>query len=186
MEQLELLRVKPSVQIPTEPIRRLATIEGKHRYDLTRAWGAGPPICWVMLNPSTADGLQDDPTIWNIMCRSLRWGFGSLVVVNVYSFRSSSPAEMKKWRRTWDDSRWENRDRAEVHIKRCEMTIAAWGAHALNEDVGYLLGMEPPTLHCLGTTIDGAPKHPLARGKHWVPMSQRPVPYTFVPDEDYH
>lgn len=186
MEQLDLLRVKPSVQIPTEPIRRSATIVGDHRYDLTRAWGSGPPICFVMLNPSVADGLQDDPTIWNIMCRSLRWGFGSLVVVNVYSFRSSSPAEMKKWRRAPECSLWENADRANEHMRRCGTVMAAWGAHALNEDIDYLLGMEPPALHCLGTNNDGSPRHPLSRGRNWVPMSTRPIPYTFEADEGYH
>lgn len=191
MEQLDLLRIKPSVQIPTEPIKRSASIVGDHRYDLTRAWGAGPPICWVMLNPSTADGLQDDPTIWNIMCRSLRWGFGSLVVVNIYSFRSSSPVQMKRWLRVTSNATsfdYANANKAHVAtlLAGCEMVIAAWGAHAENDAVNHFLGFEPPPLHCLGINNDGSPRHPLSRGRNWVPMSTRPIPYTFEPTEDYH
>ena len=42
--------------------------EGRYRWTLTRRWAPVRPVhtgtvCWVMLNPSTADGADDDPTI---------------------------------------------------------------------------------------------------------------------------
>jgi hypothetical protein len=195
-EQLALLSLATSIRKPVEPIARGATIEGDYRYDLTRAWGAGPAVAFCMLNPSTADGKTDDPTIRNIMQRSLLWGFSSLVVVNIYPYRTSDPAAMKKWRNnrsSWDAIQV-NADRAWAHIRRCEMTIAAWGAHADSEDVEYLLDhpnyepewAKPVDLHCLGLTKSGAPLHPLARGKHFVPIDRKPIPFKFEPADDYH
>jgi hypothetical protein len=195
-EQLDLINPKVSVRKPQEPIARAATIEGNYRYDLTRSWGSGPPICWVLLNPSVGDHLRDDPTIWNIMCRSLRWGFGSLVVVNIYPFRSPSPAALKLWRRDASvNLLYDNNVRATRHMMRAEMVIAAWGAHAADGDIDYLVRFpdgncpiadNPVKLYCLGLTRSGAPLHPLARGKNWVPMDRKPIPFTFEPPEDYH
>lgn len=197
-EQLALLPLATSIRRPVEPIARGATIEGDYRYDLTRAWGSGPAVAFVMLNPSMADSRIDDPTIRNIMQRSMLWGFGSLVVVNIYPYRTSDPAAMKKWRNNQDswDAIQENADRVWVHLRKCEMTIAAWGAHADLEDVDYLLsrpdfeslryGSMGLPLHCLGLTKSGAPLHPLARGKHFVPMNRKPIPFKFEPPDDYH
>ena len=36
---------------------------GRYRYLLSRRWGDGPELGVVMLNPSTANASQDDPTI---------------------------------------------------------------------------------------------------------------------------
>lgn len=181
-EQLDLMPLQTSIARPQEPIARGATIEGQYRFDLTRAWGAGPAVCWVMLNPSTADGLKDDPTIWNIMCRSLSWGFGSLVVVNIYPFRSPSPAALKAWlQKDHLDVRMalaDNASHAFVLMRLCELVMAAWGSHANPVDVAYVLDQQPSTLHCLGRTKSGAPLHPLARGKHFVPMDRKPVPFS--------
>ena len=64
---------------PPEPIIRSALIEGDYRYWLKRAWGPGPAIAWVGLNPSTADGTKDDPTMQAEIGFSYRLGYGSLV-----------------------------------------------------------------------------------------------------------
>lgn len=64
-------------------MRRDAIISvcGKFRYVLEREWALhGKTLTWCMLNPSTADALDDDPTIRKCIGFSKRWGFGSLVV----------------------------------------------------------------------------------------------------------
>lgn len=104
MTQLDLIPALPQgkLRFPPEPILREAEIEGDYRWTLRRAWGAGPCILWCGLNPSSADGRRDDPTMLREIGFSYRWGFGSLVKVNVYPFISSTPDKMQDWRKTWD------------------------------------------------------------------------------------
>lgn len=76
-------------------VKRAASISecGTYRWTLQRRWAAGERVCWIMLNPSTADAERDDPTVLRCMAFSRSWGYGGLIVVNLYPFRSSKPAE---------------------------------------------------------------------------------------------
>ena len=47
-----------------------------------------------MLNPSTADATEDDPTIRACMAFAERWECGWLDVVNLYAFRATDPADL--------------------------------------------------------------------------------------------
>ena len=53
---------------------------GCYRYALWRRWEPGPQVLFIMLNPSTADELTDDPTIRRCIGFARSWGFGSLAV----------------------------------------------------------------------------------------------------------
>src|SRR5882762_9630632 len=64
---------------------------GLYRYSLTREWSDGPCVCFLMFNPSTADENQDDPTIRKCVGFAKRWGYGRMVVLNLYAIRSSDP-----------------------------------------------------------------------------------------------
>jgi hypothetical protein len=143
-----------------------------------------------MLNPSTADHRQDDPTIRRIIHFTRSWGFDGLTVVNLYPYRSPHPSECRRW------AHWENngpdwyarnalqRNAAIVaeQAKIAAMVVAAWGATAWDGDwvdnivEEIVSGKGPsPTIYCLGVTESGTPKHPTARGKHRVSDDQRPV-----------
>lgn len=100
-EQLDLLPSTPTAPrgMPREPILRSAEIEDGCRWTLRRAWGAGPRILWCGLNPSKADGKADDPTMLREMGFSYRWGFGSLVKVNMFPLITSKPAVLRRWLR---------------------------------------------------------------------------------------
>jgi hypothetical protein len=76
-----------------ESMRRHATISdcGKFRYRLWRKWGSGSPLLFVMLNPSTADGEQDDATIRRCLRFAMAHDFGELEVVNLYAYRCTDP-----------------------------------------------------------------------------------------------
>lgn len=134
-----------------------------YRYMLTRRWGHGPTLCWVMLNPSTADAFRADNTLTKCIGFTKRAGrFGGLTIVNLYSLRSTDPKAL-----------WTHKDPigplgdqfiTEQAAGRSHV-IAAWGTHGARngrgDQVAHMLADAGVTLHCLGTTKDGHPKHPL-------------------------
>jgi len=191
-------KLKPRRARPREPITRAAEIEGEYRWTLRRAWGSGPPVGWVCLNPSVASAEIDDPTCWEMMCHSLRLGFGSMVVTNIYAFRAIHPAELKRWigpQRQCPANTFENGAIAGAALKGVDKIICGWGNHARRVDVDAFLEniagvivddigayLEPGApypipLYCLGTTASGAPVHPLARGKHRIRADQPLIPW---------
>jgi len=62
----------------------------KYRYTLTRQWDQSlPGVAFVGVNPSTADASQDDPTIRRCVGFARASGFGSLVMLNLFCWRST-------------------------------------------------------------------------------------------------
>ncbi len=148
---------------------------GKYRYRLTRTWDAGVvPLCWIMLNPSTADAEIDDPTIRRCMAFARQWGKGGIWVVNLFAFRSPSPSAMK----AASDPVGPMNDEhimAGAAAGQGEV-VAAWGVHGshLNRDVAVLSILRTcgvKVLH-LGATKDLHPRHPL-----YVPSETPLTPY---------
>ena len=85
-----------------DDIERRAHFTNGNRITLTRIWNAELPMALVIgCNPSTADGLSDDPTVrwWNKWFRAN--GFGGYVAMNLYPFCTSSPVECRK-RADWE------------------------------------------------------------------------------------
>src|SRR5262249_6763346 len=66
----------------------------RYRYALQRRWADGPAVCWVMLNPSSADEHRDDPTIRRCVGFSQSWGYAGLVAVNLFASRTPDPAAL--------------------------------------------------------------------------------------------
>lgn len=64
---------------------------GLYRTVLERRWADGETLAWLGHNPSTADGLSDDPTIRKEVGFSLRAGYGALVKVNAMDLRATDP-----------------------------------------------------------------------------------------------
>lgn len=71
-----------------------ASISGDYRYRLGRAWAGGPTCTFIMLNPSTADADQDDPTIRRCVGFAKALGCGALEVVNLYAYRATNPRDL--------------------------------------------------------------------------------------------
>ena len=154
--------------------------DGQFRWTLERAWSDGPTVCWIMLNPSTADAEVDDPTIRAIVKHSDGWGFGRLVVVNLYPIRSSDPKAARRWAvNEWREDKSVSRLDHNFNIvvgeaKAAEKVMAAWGAAPWTATWVRAVTDAIPELYCLGRTASGAPKHPLARGRHRVETGQQP------------
>lgn len=144
----------------------MLTSDGKYRWLLGRQWDFAAPVpltcAFVMLNPSTADAEQDDPTIRRCIGFAKTWGFGALVVANAYGLRSTDP---KALRRTGDPVGPAN----DTTISACVsaphvcLVVAAWGAHITNQREREMVKLvsEHRNIHVLGLTKDGHPKHPL-------------------------
>ena len=67
----------------------------KYRYSLTRIWDEDKPnVMFVMLNPSTADEKNDDPTIRRCINFAKDFGAGGIYVVNLFPLRATNPNEL--------------------------------------------------------------------------------------------
>lgn len=167
--QLPLL-AEPTPQ-PALPMRREALLSpcGEYRYHLLREWDATKPrVLFVMLNPSTADALLDDPTIRRCMGFARGWGMGGIEVVNLFALRATNPEAL--WDRLENERSIANGDHVREAVLRAiqatgSVIVAAWGAHASAERgvVQEFLRSVPvgARVMCLGKTRGGAPKHPL-------------------------
>jgi hypothetical protein len=157
-------------------MRRGATFDvtGQYRYRLWRRWdGSLPRVVFVMLNPSTADHRQDDPTIRRCIGFARDWGYGGLVVVNLFAYRTASVTALFQAR---DPVGPDNDRHVAATCGRAAAVVLAWGVHGTRhgraEGVLGLLARHRARLLCLGTTRHGHPRHPL-----YLPGSIRPAPF---------
>ena len=132
-----------------------ADIRGEYRYTLTRVWDpALPMITFVLLNPSTADAVQLDPTLRRCVGFAKREGYGGMVILNLYAFRTKDPKIMMA---ATDPVGPEN-DRVLADVTGT--VVAGWGTNADPARVTRARALLP-RLHALGVTKSGCPRHPL-------------------------
>lgn len=116
-------------------------------------------VLFCMLNPSTADARILDPTVRRCVQFSLSWGFGTMVVVNLFAFRSTDPGALAK---SADPVGVENDSMIKCEAEEADLVVAAWGSHPIAvERSKRVLSLLGKSVMCLGTTIAGQPKHPL-------------------------
>ena len=144
----------------TDPIRRSALIKDDYRYLLERYWGERNLVLFVMLNPSTADGTKDDPTIRRCIGFAKSNGFLGLRVVNLYAWRATEPQEIFK---AADPIGPENDKWIDQAAFTCDTIVAAWGTLGQPERVHHVMRIleAHKLVYCLGRTKDGHPRHPL-------------------------
>lgn len=163
---------------PPAPTARFSPC-GVYRYRLTREIAGGIGACtFVMLNPSTATAEVDDPTIRRCIGFARSWGFGRLVVVNLFALRSTDPAALS----AHAEPIGPDNDAAIVEASlEATRVICAWGAHGSlrgrDAHVARLLLDRDVPLHALAVTKYGAPGHPLylpkdARPARWAPRGR--------------
>jgi len=148
---------------------------GKYRYYLSR-WnesGFGSAV-FIMVNPSTADALKDDPTIRRCVSFSKQWGCSLLCVVNLFAYRSKNPSDLKC---IFDPVGPDNDRWILDTVTGARIVVAAWGA--LDRSHPRVLAVESwlrsghiRELQCLGKTQNGSPRHPL-----YVPRDTKLVPW---------
>lgn len=144
----------------------------RYRYLLGREWGDGPTAVFVMLNPSTADALHNDPTIRRCIRYAQDWGCGALMVANLYAWRATDPSEL--W--AAEDPVGPENDAhlyaaAQIAAESGGPLVGAWGANARLDRIAAVLalpGMD--RLTALAVTKAGQPKHPLYLRADLVPQ----------------
>ena len=145
----------------------------RYRYLLTRVWAPGQRALFIMLNPSTATEVQNDPTVERCERRARSLGFGAFRVTNIFAFRATDPKVM----RAEPDPVGPENDAAILEsVAWADSIICAWGNHGQHLDRGIrvtklLRETGAPLLH-LGLTGQGQPRHPL-----YVGYEQRPQPW---------
>lgn len=162
---------------------------GTYRYVLTRKieqpeHRTPSTVCWVMLNPSTADADTDDPTIRRCMGFSKRLGFTSMRVVNLLAYRATDPRELWKAKIPIGETIL-NQEAVRDQVALSSVVIAAWGAAPQAVPHARRLWnavLRQRIIDCLGTTKSGAPKHPLylAKNTPCVAWNQWRVPPEYL------
>jgi hypothetical protein len=147
---------------------------GRYRYWLRRSWDRTLPQCaFVGLNPSTANAKTNDPTLRRCIDFAQQWGFGSLLMVNLFSLRATDPRELLG---EYDPigprtNLWLRRARGES-----QLIIAAWGNGGALQNRHSIAAKLLGNMRCLGVTATGMPKHPL-----YCPKTTPLLPFTLGP-----
>lgn len=144
-------------------------------------WGEPKSCVFVMLNPSTADANEDDPTIRRCVGYAKAWGYDRLEVVNLFAWRATDPSEvLAMGGGAVDPVGVLNQDAIQHALNDADMVVCAWGAHGghLDQDetvLGWIESyldindMEVPIM-ALKRTKDGFPSHPLYLRADAVPF----------------
>ena len=141
-----------------------------YRYELTRVWNSKTSrILFVMLNPSTATEIKNDPTVARCEGRARPLGFGSYRVCNIFALRSTNPRELYQSDFPIGE---ENNEAIKRGCDWADKIVCAWGNHGelldRGKEVEHLMRSTGNHLLHLGLTKKNFPKHPL-----YISHSQR-------------
>lgn len=152
-----------------------------YRYRLTRRIGPirssdHDAVTFIMLNPSTATDVHNDPTITRCISFARSWKCANLIVMNLYAYRSRDPERLWHVR---DPVGPENDHYLRYALRQAgraghpRLTIAAWGAKAKQDRVDQVLSFPgAENLMVLGVTVHRQPRHPL-----FMPTDSVPLPW---------
>lgn len=134
----------------------------RYRYALSRKWRDGESLAYIMLNPSKATEVQNDPTIERCQRRSVALGYGAMTILNLFAWRETDPAKL---RRVEDPVGEENEAALRSACLSADTILCAWGVNGAHRGQGEIVEarlreMGKP-LHTLGLTKQGYPRHPL-------------------------
>ena len=158
--------------------RAVISNSGLYRYELHREWDKKKgKVLFIMLNPSTADGDKDDLTTIRCVNFATKWGYGSIMIGNIYPFRAKRPKHLIKWTNSCGREEYkalfENIDYVRDMAEQADIVVCAWGCnHPGIPD--WIDELEVP-LYYLEMCKDGeTPKHPLGNlSKDLVPLEYK-------------
>lgn len=165
----------------------------RYRYSLTRPTAGDRPgyVCWILINPSTADEVDNDPTVRRVAGFTESWGFSGFEIVNLFAYRTKDVGHIRAMTLGAGHFREIAIDRVSpvgldnlAHIVAAaagaELVVAGWGAKVWAAGqarrVAVVLGDLGIRLHALTVSRDGYPGHPL-----YLKASLMPRPYEVIP-----
>lgn len=130
-----------------------------YRYALWRIWDENQPnVMFIGLNPSTADETEDDPTVRRCKGFAKSWGYGGLIMANIFAYRATEPEIMKSAK---DPIGPENDEWLLKLAQQATLVIGAWGNHGKFKSRGKIVVDSISDLYCLKMNETGHPTHPL-------------------------
>ena len=131
-----------------------------YRYTLWRVWGEGPFVHFILLNPSTANEIDNDPTVERCERRARRWGYGGMHLTNIFAYRSTSPWTLYKM---YDPIGPDNNKSIIKAMAESSCTICGWGTHGklLNRHDSVKELIKFYIVYALRVNKNGIPTHPL-------------------------
>ena len=149
---------------------------GKYRYELHREWDKKKrKVLFIMLNPSTADGLNNDLTTIRCINFAKKWGYGGIMIGNIYPYRTKRPKHLRQWmkmrfKEDYPEIDRYNKDHVHEMAQKADMIVCAWGCNHPGipewvDELGDLFYLEL----CKDNIT---PKHPLGNlSKDAIPTS---------------
>lgn len=143
------------------------------RYRLSRHWGVGPHVLFIMMNPSTADLEVDDPTVAKCGRLARRWGYAGVTVGNTFAYRATEQGRLAE---VADPIGPDNDRHLLAMAQDAAMTIFAYGTpkhKALRSRGPAVAGMIRASgreAHVLKLSKDGIPYHPLYLSESLLPF----------------
>ena len=141
----------------------------KYRYELRRIWDeTASLVLFICLNPSTADEETEDNTSRICINYARRWGYGGLLVGNLFAYRSTDKNVIY---RITDPVGPENDDWLQKLRSEASLVVCAWG------DAGGYKARDKQVLsflnnpYCLVRLKSGRPGHPLYKRADLQPIT---------------
>lgn len=136
------------------------------RYRLERVVGNGKTAAGLMVNPSKAGAVANDPTIVKWIGFGRRMGIGRFIIGNKFAHVATDISEL---RTAADPIGPDNDDHIEQIMRDADIHIVAWGQlgklpaslRGRWRDVAAIADKVGCRLMCWGTSKDGHPRHPL-------------------------
>ncbi len=136
---------------------------GNYRYVLRRRWAEQMPAIGIVgLNPSTADAHTDDPTVTKCLKLARFWGYGGIILVNLFAWRSTDKNEI---RRVADPVGPDNDSTIRDTLATVDDILVAWGNDGVylgrSGVVRTILARFQKRIFCIKENNTGEPVHPL-------------------------
>jgi len=155
----------------------------RFRYRLRRAWRpAARPLGWLMLNPSTADGENDDQTLASITRKAQRYGFGALEVANLYGLVATDPMYLVALGHSGRDVVGKaSDDELREFLRLCPDIVLGWGNGPYRlqtadwhrrrmHEVLRSIASSGNRIYAIELTAAGMPRHPLYMRDDSIPF----------------